>query len=52
MPDDWEALRRRWELGHAANALVVFAALLATGRAIMGPGRSARRDLPGAAERG
>jgi predicted acyltransferase len=37
-PDDWQALRRRWELGHAANAFILFAALLATGRAIMGKG--------------
>ena len=52
MPDDWEALRRRWELGHAANALIVFAALLATGRAIVGSGRSARQDLPEAVRDG
>jgi hypothetical protein len=35
MPDNWQELRRQWEYGHAANALIVFAALLATGRAIM-----------------
>lgn len=35
-PANWEALRRRWEYGHAASALLTFAALLATGRAIIG----------------
>jgi hypothetical protein len=35
VPDNWQDLRRQWEFGHAANALIVFAALLATGRAIM-----------------
>lgn len=39
MPDNWEALRRKWEYGHAANALIVFAALLATGRALISSGR-------------
>lgn len=29
MPADWETLRARWEYAHAANATVVFAALLA-----------------------
>ena len=38
MPDNWEALRRQWEYGHAANAVIVFAALLATGRALIGSG--------------
>lgn len=33
---DWETLRRNWEYGHAANAVITFAALLATGRAIIG----------------
>ncbi len=36
IPGDWERLRRDWEYGHAANALIVFAALLATGRAVAG----------------
>jgi hypothetical protein len=40
VPDGWEALRRSWEYGHAASAVIVFAALLATGRAIVG----SRRD--------
>jgi hypothetical protein len=35
VPDNWQDLRRQWEYGHTANALIVFAALLATGRAIM-----------------
>jgi hypothetical protein len=39
MPDNWEALRRHWEYGHAANAVIVFAALLATGRALISSGR-------------
>lgn len=34
-PDNWQELRQQWEYGHAANALLVFAALLSTGRAIM-----------------
>jgi Domain of unknown function (DUF1772) len=29
-PENWETLRREWEYSHAANALVVFAAFLAT----------------------
>jgi hypothetical protein len=40
VPEGWEVLRRHWEYGHAANAALVFAALLATGRAIIG----SRRD--------
>lgn len=35
-PADWERLRRNWEYGHAANAVIGFVALMATGRAIMG----------------
>jgi hypothetical protein len=35
VPDNWQELRRQWEYGHAANALIVFVALLATGRAIL-----------------
>ena len=38
MPDNWEALRRQWEYGHAASAVIVFAALLATGRALISSG--------------
>ncbi len=29
-PETWEALRRSWEYGHAANAVLVFAAFIAT----------------------
>ena len=36
IPDDWQARRQAWEYGHAAGALIVFGALLATGRAIIG----------------
>ena len=32
----WEELRRNWEYGHAANAVITFVALMATGRAIIG----------------
>jgi cytochrome bd-type quinol oxidase subunit 2 len=39
IPQGWEALRRSWEYGHAANAVILFAALLATGRAIIGSRR-------------
>ena len=35
-PDGWQALRRAWEYGHATNAAILFAALLATGRALIG----------------
>jgi len=37
IPANWEELRLRWEYGHAAIAVVVFIALLLTGRAIMSP---------------
>jgi hypothetical protein len=30
VPENWERLRLEWEYSHAANALVVFAAFLAT----------------------
>ncbi len=36
LADDWETLRRNWEYGHAANALILFGALLATARAVAG----------------
>jgi hypothetical protein len=36
MTANWEDLRRAWEYGHAANAIIVFGALLATGRALIG----------------
>ena len=39
IPDGWAELRRYWEYGHAANGLILFAALLATGRALIGPSR-------------
>jgi hypothetical protein len=29
-PENWEALRSSWEYGHAANAVLVFAAFIAT----------------------
>ncbi|HYD65183.1 hypothetical protein [Azospirillum sp.] len=34
-PEGWEVLRQRWEWGHAANALIVFAAFLATAAAVI-----------------
>ena len=36
MPEGWQALRRSWEYGHAANAVILFVAMLATGRALIG----------------
>ena len=36
VPADWQTLRRNWEYGHAANAVIIFLALLATGRAVIG----------------
>jgi len=36
VPANWEILRRNWEYGHAVNAVITFAALLATARAIIG----------------
>lgn len=35
-PENWEALRRGWEYGHAANAVLVFAAFIATAIAAVG----------------
>lgn len=29
-PENWELLRRNWEFGHAADAVIVFAAFIAT----------------------
>jgi len=37
IPDNWEVLRRHWEYAHAANALIVFAAFLATVMATVSP---------------
>ena len=34
-PEGWEVLRRHWEWGHAANALIVFGAFLATCMAVV-----------------
>lgn len=36
MPEDWERLRQHWEYGHLGSAILVFAALLLTGRALIG----------------
>lgn len=33
MPENWQMLRRNWEYGHAAGAIMVFAAFLATATA-------------------
>ena len=40
-PDNWEILRYNWEYGHAANALIVFAAFVATAVGATGRQRSA-----------
>jgi membrane associated rhomboid family serine protease len=37
IPDNWEVLRRHWEYAHAASALIVFAAFLATVMATVSP---------------
>ena len=42
---NWEVLRKSWEYGHAANAFIVFAALIATARAIMGTCGEGRGSL-------
>ena len=34
-PDHWEILRREWEYSHAVNAVMVFAAFLATAIAVV-----------------
>lgn len=48
MPEGWQALRRAWEFGHAASALLMFAALLSTGRALAGGARRrASESAPG-----
>lgn len=36
VPPDWQSVRQSWEYGHAANALILFVALLAIGRALIG----------------
>lgn len=38
-PENWEVLRRNWEYGHAANAVLTFAAFVATAIAAIGGGR-------------
>ncbi|MBQ0820799.1 DUF1772 domain-containing protein [Microvirga sp. HBU67558] len=45
IPDNWETLRRQWEYGHLASAIIVFGALLATARATMHQAQ-ARLNLP------
>ena len=35
LPETWEALRRRWEYGHAAGAILVAAALVATALSVV-----------------
>ena len=40
--ENWEVLRQSWEYGHAANAFIVFAAVMATARATMGTGGATR----------
>ena len=35
-PENWERLRRNWEYGHAANAIIVFVAFIATCLASIG----------------
>ena len=37
IPENWEVLRRHWEYAHAASALIVFAAFLATAMATVSP---------------
>ena len=39
LPADWEALRQRWEFGHAASALLNLGALIALLIALLGPAR-------------
>ena len=34
-PDEWEVLRRNWEYGHAANAILVGCAFLSTALALV-----------------
>lgn len=36
MPENWRELRTAWEYGHATNAVILLAAILATGRALIG----------------
>jgi hypothetical protein len=38
-PENWQAWRRNWEYGHAAGFILVFGALIATGRAAIGSRR-------------
>ena len=44
-PETWEALRRRWEYSHAANAVIVFLAFVLTALAVLTWQRPASRGL-------
>jgi len=46
-PDDWEALRLRWEIGHATEAVLTFLALLSVAVSVV----VFERAQPGAASR-
>jgi len=34
-PDDWQALRRQWEVSHAVNAVITFAAFCSLSLAVI-----------------
>ena len=40
MPEDWEALRRRWEYSHAANAGLLFLALCSVVLSVLDSGEA------------
>jgi hypothetical protein len=46
IPDDWERLRRVWEVSHAVNAVVLFVALCAVVAAAFDLGRDRMRTTP------
>ena len=41
-PENWDALRTRWEYGHATNAVIIFLAFLATCMATVRRGQDAQ----------
>jgi phosphatidylglycerophosphate synthase len=44
-PENWELLRRNWEYGHAANAVIVFVAFVATCIASIDNGEQGRNEV-------
>ena len=43
VPDDWEALRRRWEYAHATNAVLTLFALIAVTLSVVSASQAGQR---------